>query len=193
MKTKKVKQNRKLIIFIGKTHSGKTTLAKELENIDIDIINIEADPISLFIRDNFPRIRDLENINTIDRYKEVSLKYSIFLELLEFVMAFGNPIVLSNSNMYQRGRMLIYKLAKKFNYDIIGVYFDLPEEILLERINKSNRTTKILRVSKNFTDLIINQRNRIEIPKSRDYKKFYIIKTEEDRRRIKKLLIKFLK
>lgn len=186
------KQNKNLIMFIGKTHSGKTTFAKELEKENTNIIILELDPMALFMRENFPKLRELDDRDHSGKFKNISLKYQTFLLFVEFAMSFGKPIILSNSNMWVKGRSLIFKLAKKFDYKIIGVYFDFPEEFLLNRIKKSKRTTNVLRISKSFEDLIINQRTRMETPNPKDFKEFYIIKSENDLEKVKNKLIKIL-
>lgn len=186
------KSDKKLIMFVGKTHSGKTTFAKELEKIKKDVLVLEADPIALFMRENFPKLRELDNKEHSKLFKNISLKYKLFLILLEFSMSFSKTIILSNSNMYEKGRKLIFKLAKKFDYKIIGVYFDFPEEFLMNRIKKSKRTTKILRTSKNFNDLIVNQRTRMQIPNSKDFDQFYTIKKDSDLNKVKNSLIKMI-
>ncbi len=189
----KLKKTKNLIMFIGKTHSGKTTFAKELEEINHDVLVLEADPIALFMRENFPKLREMDDKEHSVKFKNVSLKYKIFLLLLEFSMSFDKTIILSNSNMYSSGRKLIFNLAKKFNYKIIGVYFDFPEELLVSRIKKSKRTTKILRVSKDFNELIINQRTRMQIPNPKDFNKFFIVNSESNFNEMKKDLIKIIK
>lgn len=186
------KEDKKLIMFIGKTHSGKTTFAKELEEIKKDILVLEADPIALFMRENFPKLRELDDKEHSGAFKNASLKYRLFLLMVEFSMSFCRTIILSNSNMYERGRRLVFKLAKKYKYKTIGVYFDFPEEILINRIKKSKRTTKILRVSKDFNDLIINQRTRMQAPEPNNFDRFYRITTEEELNKVKGNLLHFL-
>lgn len=186
------KQDKKLIMFIGKTHSGKTTFAKELEKIKKDVLVLEADPVALFMRENFPKLRELDDKEHSGAFQNASLKYRIFLLLLEFSMSFGKTIILSNSNMYEKGRKLVFKLAKKYRYKVIGVYFDFPEEFLISRIKKSKRTMKILRVSKDFNELIINQRTRMQVPNPKEFDKFYTIKSEGDLIKVKNNLIKII-
>lgn len=178
-------------MFIGKTHSGKTTFAKRLEEINKEVLVLEADPIALFMAESFPKLRKLENKEHLDFrvFKDASLKYKIFLSLLEFSMSFSKIIVLSNSNMYERGRRLIFALAKKYRYKVIGVYFDFPEQVLVDRVKKSKRTTKILRVSKDFNELIVNQRTRMQAPDPKDFYKFYTIRTGQDLIRVKSILV----
>lgn len=149
------KIDKKLIMFVGKTHSGKTTFAKELVKENQNIIILEADPIAL-------------------------------------LMSIDKPIVLSNSNMWKKGRQFVFNLCKKFDYKIIGVYFDYPEDMLFERARKSKRDTDVLRRSKNFDELIINQRTRMEPPNSYDFDKFFVIKSENDLEKTKRELQKIL-
>lgn len=186
------KNDKKLIMFIGKTHSGKTTFAKELEKIKKDVLVLEADPVALFMRENFPKLRELDDKEHSGAFKNASLKYRVFLLLLEFSMTFGRTIILSNSNMYKQGRKFVFQLAKKYRYKTIGIYFDFPEEFLINRIIKSKRTTKILRVSKDFNELIINQRTRMQVPSPKDFDKFYTIKSEEDLIQVKSNLVKII-
>jgi predicted kinase len=185
------KSDKKLIMFIGKTHSGKTTFAKELEKENIIIL--EADPIALFMKEHFPKLRENDNKHHNSSFNEISIKYKTFLLFLEFAMSLNKTIILSNSNMYEDGRKFIFNLCKNFNYKNIGVYFDFPEDFLIERIKKSKRTTAILNVSRDFNDLIINQRTRMEIPSPNDFEKFFVIKSEKDLIKIKNKLIKILK
>lgn len=106
-------------MFIGKTHSGKTTFAKELEKIKNDVLVLEVDPVALFMRENFPKLRELDDKEHSGAFQNASLKYRIFLLLLEFSMFFGRTIILSNSNMYERGRKLVFKLAKNINIKLL--------------------------------------------------------------------------
>ncbi len=186
------KSDKKLIMFIGKTHSGKTTFAKEIEK-ECNIIILEADPIALFMNEYFPKLRECDDKSHTSSFKNISLKYKTFLLFVEFAMSLNKTILLSNSNMWSNGRKLIFKLAKKFDYKIIGVYFDLPENLLFERVKNSKRDEAVLRVSKDFNDLIINQRTRMEIPISKDFDKFFVIKSAEDLKQTKSNLIKIIK
>jgi predicted kinase len=186
------KSDKKLIMFIGKTHSGKTTLAKELEKTKSNVINIEADPIALFLNKNFPKLNKGNKNYKIGKSQKISLKFKTFLLFVESAMALEENIILSNSNLYQSGRELIFSLCNKYNYKIICVYFNFPEDFLLQRIKKSKRTTKILRISKNFYDLIINQRTRIQPPNPKNFDDYFVIKSEKDLKGIKNKLIKIL-
>lgn len=179
------KADKKLIMFIGKTHSGKTTFAKELEKENKELVVLEADPISLFLKEHFPKLIE-------DSSKEINLKYQTFLLFVESAMSTGKMILLSNSNMYRKGRELIFNLSKKYNYKIQGVYFDYPENTLFERAQISNRNTAVLNRSRDFNELIINQRTRMEIPNSHNFENFFTIKSEAELLKTKADLLQLL-
>jgi len=181
-----------LIMFIGKTHSGKTTFANEFKKENGNILVLEADPIAVFIKEHFPELINADNNKHYEIFGEVSLKYKIFLLLLESALSLGKPIILSNSNMWLKGRQLVSNLCKRLNYKLVGIYFDFPEELLFERVKIYKRPFSILRVSKNFNDLIINQRTRMQVPDPLEFDIFYAIKSPEDLLIIKQKLVSIL-
>lgn len=181
-----------LIMLIGKTHSGKTTFAKEIEGKVQDLVVLEADPIALFMKEQFPRLRENDDKEHTGTFEKVALKFQAFLLFVEFALSLGKPVILSNSNMWIKGRELVLELCKKFNYRVIGVYFDFSEELLIQRIEKSGRSTNVLRLSKDFKDLIIKQRDRMQPPDPAQFDEFFIITSEEETKTVQEELIKKL-
>jgi predicted kinase len=177
-------------MFIGKTHSGKTTFAKEIEKRNKNVIVLEADPIALLMNNQYPRLKKSEDRNFDGSFKKMALKFQVLILFIKTTMLLGKPIILSNSNLWKKGRDRVFKMCKKFNYNVIGVYFDFPEEFLVKRIDKSSRTKSILSTSKDFHDLIIRQRARVQPPNHRDFDQFFTIKSEKD---LKITLVKLLK
>ena len=180
-------------MFIGKTHSGKTTFAKEIEKNNENVISLEADPMALFIHDQFPRLKKFEDKTFNGSFKKLALKFQVLLLFIKTIMSLGKPIILSNSNLWKKGRDRVFKISKKFDYENIGVYFDFPEDFLIERIKKSKRTKKILSTSKDFHDLIIRQRARVQPPNPKDFDKFFVIKSEKDLKTVKNKILQILK
>ena len=84
---------------------------------------------------------------------------------------------------------MVFDLCKKFGYKIIGVYFDYKEDILLGRVKNTIRSSNVLRTSKNFQELIINQRKRMQPPNHSDFDEFFIIKLEAEVEQLKEKLI----
>jgi len=188
------KKNKTLVMFIGKTHSGKTTCAKELGKKVKDLVALEADPIAVFMKKEFPILRqndDKKKYSGADNKN--SLKFRTFLLFLDFALFLGKPILLSNANLYLNARKTIIKSCKKYGYKVIGVYFDFPEGILFERAKKSKRNKDVLRVVKDFKDLIIIQRERIEIPKTSEFDEFFVVKSSLEVQKLQKQLVKKLK
>lgn len=181
-------RNKRIIILIGKTHSGKTTFAKRLEKIDKNILLIEGDPIELFLKSDFARLKNIDEKRYLT-HKGNSLLHKIFSVFFNFALETGQPIILSNANIWRGWRKKVIKLARKFDYKIIGVYFDLSNELLLKRISKTKKTTKVIREAINFRELLINQSDRIQIPKETEFDEFYIVKSEKDLRALKNRLI----
>lgn len=186
------KENKILIMFVGKTHCGKTTFANEIKKKIANLLVLEADPITVFMREKFPELREADDQEHNGNFNSISLKYRIFLLFVEFALSLSRPIILSNSNMWIKGRSLVLELCKKFDYKVVGVYFDFSEDTLFERAKTSDRSTNVLRTSKSFENLIINQRSRMQIPEPLEFGKFLIVKSAEDLLLIKKDLIKIL-
>ncbi len=187
------KTNKKLIMFVGKTHSGKTTLANELKKENQNVLILEADPISVFMKNEFPELRENDDKEHNGTFKNVSLKFRTFLLFVEFALSLSRNIILSNSNMWREGRNLVREIARKFDYEIIGVYFDYPEDTLLDRVNISERSIDVLRTSNNFENLLINQRERMQPPLDEEFDQLYKINSESDLLTIKEKLQNLLK
>ncbi len=186
------KSQKILIMLIGKTHTGKTTFAKELEEKAQDLIVLEADPVAIFMKEQFPKLRENDDSEHNGLFNNVALKFRTFLLFVEFALSLGRPVILSNSNMWIKGRELVFGLCKKFNYKVIGIYFDFPEEFLLQRVKKSERSINILRLSKDFEDLIVKQRTRMQPPDASQFDEFFSVKSEEGLEEIKNKLLKNL-
>lgn len=183
------KENKKqLIMLIGKTHSGKTTFAENLNKKFPNLLVLEADPIAIFVKEKFPALSNLDYKKHTGKFKNIALKFKTFLLFLEFGLSLGKTIILSNSNMWDKGRKMVFKLCKKFNYEVIGIYFDYPEEILKSRVKKTDRSKEILRIAKDFDDLLNKQKSRMQEPKSKEFDEFFVIKKEEDIDKIMKSL-----
>lgn len=179
-------------MFIGKTHSGKTTFASEIKIKKPNVLILEADPIAVFMKEKFPELRETDDQEHNGNFNNISLKYRTFLLFVEFAMSLGRPIVLSNSNMWLKGRKLVLDLSKKFDYKVVGVYFDFLEEVLFERAKISDRSLNVLRTSKDFNDLIINQRTRMQPPHPAEFDTFFTANSQDDLKTIKENLIKML-
>lgn len=181
--------NRYVLMAIGKTHSGKTTFANELISDISEGVIIETDPIALFLRETFSTLRALD-LDHRGGFSSPSLKFLLFRTILTFALEQNFNVILSNSNMYENGRKDVLNIVDQYKYKTIGVYFNYSEEVLLNRVEYSGRDTKVLVVSKDFNELVVNQRTRFQPPNKDDFDYFFEITDPADLPEIKGRIIK---
>lgn len=176
-------QKRFLIMTVGKTHSGKTTFARKIMKILPNSFILESDVISLFLRKNF----SLMHLSSINReigrnfdFNKPQLQYGIFKTILSFSLKNGFNAILSNSNTRKEARKDLIKFVRKYGIKVIMAYFNISEEILIERIKKANKSTAVLNSSKDFYVLLEKQRKIFEPPDKKEADYFFEIKDEED-------------
>ena len=70
------------------------------------------------------------------------------------------------------------------------IYFNRPENILLERIKKSTRSKVCLTHSKDFNDLLTNKQKKLfEQPSSKEADLFFEINDDQSRKKVQKEII----
>ena len=128
--------NRLVVMTIGKTHSGKTTFAKELESVLQQAIVIDQDNHAEFINSHYQKLRPMEGANT--------LKSSITNTIVDYAIEQSNMhIILSNSNLNKIGRSNILQNFHNKGFESVLVYFDLSNDLLKERVKQSQRSRAI--------------------------------------------------
>jgi len=74
------------------------------------------------------------------------------------------------------------------------IYFNRPENILLDRIKTSTRSKICLTHSKNFKDLLINKQKKLfEQPHPKEADLFFEINDDKSRKKVQKEIITLLK
>ncbi|MEK7093834.1 MAG: AAA family ATPase [Patescibacteria group bacterium] len=167
--------SRYTLLTIGKTHTGKTTLANELAPQIPRCVVLETDPIALFLKSSFTSLHTLD-LDHSGGFSSPSLKFLVFKTILTFALEENFNIIMSNSNMFENGRKDLLKIIKNYPGKIIGIYLNYSEEILSERIKKSDRDINVLRTSKDFGNLLINQRTRFQPPNYSDFDYYFEVK-----------------
>ena len=148
--------NRLVVMTIGKTHSGKTTFAKELESVLQQAIVIDQDNHAEFINSHYQKLRPMEGANT--------LKSSITNTIVDYAIEQSNMhIILSNSNLNKIGRSNILQNFHNKGFESVLVYFDLSNDLLKERVKQSQRSRAIFRSASNFSEVLEKQENMIEV------------------------------
>ncbi len=141
---------RLVIMTVGKTHSGKTTFAKELESILQRAIVIDQDNHAEFINKHYIKLRPEEGPNT--------LKYAVTNAIIKYATEQSNfHIILSNCNLYKQERANILRYFYEKGFSSIIVYFELPMEILTERIERAQKSKAIFRSATSFMEVLERQ------------------------------------
>jgi predicted kinase len=145
---------RLVIITVGKTHSGKTTFAHALEKQLKNSFVMDQDNHAEFINTYYKNLQPIQGINT--------LKHSLSKLIVDYAKEHtGLHFIICNANRSRKGRL--YLLKELFNTDEfvrILVHFDIPDNVLEERVIHSQRSTNILRGAyTNFEEVLVRQQN----------------------------------
>jgi deoxyadenosine/deoxycytidine kinase len=143
---------RLVIITVGKTHSGKTTFANALENQLNNSFILDQDNQAEFINAYYKKLQPKQGPNT--------LKHSLSKLIVDYAKEHTDfHFIICNSNRSRKGRL--YLLEELFNADEfvrILVHFDIPDDVLNERVTKSQRSTNIFRGAyTNFAEVLVRQ------------------------------------
>ena len=188
----KAKPKKYVVMCVGYTHTGKTTFAKKLVKDYPNTILVDNDEIALFLKEKYP-LAVLSPYNKIKRsFKKPNFKFLIFKDIYDFSLHTGLNIVLSNGNLAKDIRSLISRKAKNHGYTLVTVYFDLPSNVILERLQNTKKSTKMFAYSTNWSQIIDNQKRYAELPPSKKNTVYFEIKNDSDSRITMKELGKLL-
>lgn len=139
------------IITVGKTHSGKTTFARALENKLDNSFVMDQDNQAEFIHDYYKKLLPKQGPN--------KLKYALTRQIVAYAKEHTDlHFIISNSNRGKEGRFyLLEEVFPKGEFIRILVHFDIPDQVLQARVGQSQRSTNILRVAANFEEVLIRQ------------------------------------
>lgn len=160
--------DRLVVMTVGKTHSGKTTFAKELESVLQQAIVIDQDNHAEFITEHYKKLRPIEGPNT--------LKFSVTDAIVNYATEQSNfHIILSNSNLNKSGRAKVLRYFHNKGFKSIIVYFDLPNDLLKDRVIRTQRSKAIFRSASSFLEVLERQENLSEIQPSKDEANYIFI------------------
>ncbi|MGN5651376.1 ATP-binding protein [Bacillus sp. Brlt_9] len=128
-----------VIITVGKTHSGKTTFAKELEKELPHSFVMDQDNQAKFINTHYEKLQPTEGTNTF--------KHGLSKFIVDYAKEHTSlHLIISNSNRSKNGRLyLLNELFPQNEYIRILVHFDIPDDVLYGRVARSTRSTNIFR------------------------------------------------
>ncbi|MDQ7235263.1 AAA family ATPase [Bacillus pacificus] len=128
-----------VIITVGKTHSDKTTFAKALEKELPHSFVMDQDNQAEFINTHYEKLQPAEGANTF--------KHGLSNFIVDYAKGHTNlHLIISNFNRSKNGRLyLLNELFPQNEYVRILVHFDIPDDVLYERVARSTRSTNIFR------------------------------------------------
>lgn len=177
---KNIKINKYVIMCVGYTHSGKTTFARNLEKKLKNIVLIDNDDIATFINGKYP-LAVFSSYNKVKRtYKEPNFKFLIFKEAFKFCLRASLNVIHASGNLGNDSHTFIRNNVNKYNYKLITVYFNLPRELLLERIKNTKKDTKAFRSSKKWLEILPKQDLYAKLPPSKRNTIYFEIKNSKD-------------
>src|SRR3989344_5046020 len=140
---KGAKNKKYVIMCVGHTHTGKTTFAKKLLRKHHKFTLLDSDEVAVFLREKYPLIVDSPYNKARYAFKDANLKITVFKDIYTFSLRTGLNLILSNGNLAKNMRSFVINNAKKHGYKIITIYFNLPREIILQRLKKTKKSNKV--------------------------------------------------
>lgn len=139
------------IITVGKTHSGKSTFAKELEKVLDNSFVMDQDNHAEFINTYYKNLQPKSGPDT--------LKHSISKLIIDYAKKNTDlHIIASNANRTKTGRKyLLENIYPEDEFVRILIHFDIPDEVLYRRVINSQRNTNIFRSASNFEEVLLRQ------------------------------------
>ncbi|PGK43546.1 CRISPR-associated protein Cas2 [Bacillus anthracis] len=130
---------RLIIVTVGKTHSGKTTFARALEKELPHSFVMDQDNQAEFINTHYEKLQPIEGSNTF--------KHGLSKFIVDYAKEHTSlHLIICNSNRSKNGRLyLLNVLFPQNEYVRILVHFDIPDDVLYERVARSTRNTNIFR------------------------------------------------
>lgn len=163
---------------VGKTHSGKTTFARNLEQQLNHSLVIDQDNHAEFINTHYKKLLPAQGPNTI--------KYKLTQAIVDFAVSETSfHLIISNSNRNYQGRSDLLTYFHKNKFKTILVNFDIPDQVLQARIAESQRSTKVFRSATTFEEVLIRQQTeseegKVTVPSEDEADYLFVIrKTEE--------------
>ena len=175
---------------VGKTHSGKTTFGRELVKKVKGSCVIDADDIAIFLKETYPSLYDKTYIKKNDECTQgYYLKRATYLSVCHHALRTKLTVILSNANAYKMYRDEVCAFAHQEKRKIVMIYFNLPEDILLQRISTTDHSMSCLSESKSFEDLLLHKQATFEPPSRKEADIFFEINDDKSRKAVQKAII----
>ena len=165
---------------VGKTHSGKTTFAKLLEQRLEGSFVMDQDNQAEFLNTHYEKLLPKTGPNI--------LKNSLTRFIVDYAVENTNlHLIICNSNRSIKSRKkLLDEIFTSEKFIRILVNFNIADEILLNRAKQSERSTNIFRGSySNFEEVLLKQKKEslnedIVEPSNDEAEYLFVIKNNKD-------------
>ena len=165
---------------VGKTHSGKTTFARLLEQRLENSFVMDQDNQAEFINTHYEKLQPKIGPN--------NFKNSLSRFIVDYAIENTNlHLIICNSNRSITNRKTLFdEVFTSEKFIRILVNFDIADEILLNRVKQSERSTNIFRGSySNFEQVLLRQQKEsfkedIVDPSIDEAEYLFVIKSNED-------------
>ncbi|MFC5451570.1 ATP-binding protein [Paenibacillus aestuarii] len=163
-----------VVVTVGKTHSGKTTFAKQLESQLKNAVIIDQDNHASFINAHYKSLRPKEGPN--------ALKYAITQTIVDYAVNQTDcHLVLCNSNLARNGRMDLLEYFRMKGFISILVYFNISDDVLKERVTESRRSKDIFRSASTFGDVLARQQmSEAPAPETGEADHLFVVSRNEE-------------
>lgn len=165
--------DRIVVVTVGRTHSGKTTFAKQLELQLKNAVIIDQDNHASFINAYYKSLRPKEGPNT--------LKYAVTQTIVDYAVDQTDcHLILCNSNLARNGRKDVLDYFRRKGFISILVYFDIPNEVLQARVTESQRSKDIFRSASTFGDVLARQlKSEVSAPEIGEADHLFVVSRNE--------------
>jgi predicted kinase len=169
---------RLVIITVGKTHSGKTTFAKALEEQLSNSLVIDQDNHAEFINNHYRSLLPKQGPNTI--------KYAVTQTIVDYAVNQTNfHLILCNANRHRKHRLNLLEHFHNKGFISVLVNFDIPDHVLEERVDKSERSTHVFRTAATFKEVLHRQQAEshntdVAIPKEDEADHCFVINSTDE-------------
>ncbi len=164
-----------LFVTYGPTHSGKTTFAKQLQEMlgeSAKFIRVDNDEVDEFIKEKFLNLRNDPEVLSRRSPTDPDLRLLIPQLIAGYALREGYSGIATASHPKKAIRDTYCKIARDNNANVVLLMFNISEPEALHRIKQNQRDTHILDVHPNggadFADLFEKQKKIREAPLSEE-------------------------
>lgn len=169
---------RLVIITVGKTHSGKSTFAKTLQQNLHNSLIIDQDNHAEFINTYYKTL--------LPEHGPYTFKYVVTQTIVDYAVNQTDfHLILCNSNRNRKNRLDLLEQFHNQGFISVLVNFDIPDYILKTRIAKSQRSTTVIRGASNFEEVLALQqadshKSDVTLPREGEADHLFVIRNTDE-------------